>query len=201
MIQMVFSSIMSFFSKLLALLSQILFSEERHRLLLNSSAKDRYESKYGTTHPLFYTGTYKELINGVKNNLNFALIYLHAEDHEDTIAFCKETISNSTLSQLCEQKQIDFWIGFMDDPEPYEVASLLSTSGFPFIALIMLTRVEGVTRPAVVYRSEGTNQKLNKTDLKFFSIEIAENKEDLHRIYLNPLAVLLGSQGILRPIF
>lgn len=48
-----------------------------------------YEEKYSSIHPVFYQGTYSQVLNDAKRELKFLLIYLHNDDSVDTTDFCK----------------------------------------------------------------------------------------------------------------
>lgn len=48
-----------------------------------------YDEKYSPHHPVFYQGTYSQVLNDAKRELKFLLIYLHNEDAVDTSAFCR----------------------------------------------------------------------------------------------------------------
>lgn len=48
-----------------------------------------YEEKYGRDHPVFYQGTYSQVLNDAKQELRFLLVYLHNEDNVDTGRFCR----------------------------------------------------------------------------------------------------------------
>lgn len=48
-----------------------------------------YEEKYSDTHPVFYQGTYSQVLNDAKRELKFLLIYLHDDNSVDTGIFCR----------------------------------------------------------------------------------------------------------------
>ncbi|KAI4456063.1 fas-associated protein [Holotrichia oblita] len=43
-----------------------------------------YEEKYSSVHPVFYQGTYSQVLNDAKRELKFLLVYLHKDDAVDT---------------------------------------------------------------------------------------------------------------------
>ncbi|ORZ33016.1 hypothetical protein BCR44DRAFT_58581 [Catenaria anguillulae PL171] len=115
----------------------------------------RYDKLYTSQHPPFYRGSYRQLVDDVKQKLEFALVYLHSEDHDSTERFCKETLADAEFAALLAEHRINLYYGPMDHPEPYEVSSLLTATSYPFLALITLNSIHGVTKPTVVFRSEG----------------------------------------------
>ncbi|KAJ3365120.1 ATPdependent RNA helicase [Allomyces javanicus] len=115
----------------------------------------RYEATYSGDHPDFYRGSYKDLIQDVKQKLQLAVVYLHSDDHDDTVRFCRETLADPDVRGFFQQERINFYYGPVHLAEAYEVASLLGATGYPCLALITLTSVSGVTKPAVVHRIEG----------------------------------------------
>lgn len=50
---------------------------------------ESYNEKFGTAHPVFYQGTYAQALSDAKQELRFLLVYLHNEDHLDTLLFCR----------------------------------------------------------------------------------------------------------------
>lgn len=48
-----------------------------------------YEETYGNQHPVFYQGSYSQALNDAKNELRFLVVYLHSDDHQDNITFCR----------------------------------------------------------------------------------------------------------------
>lgn len=48
-----------------------------------------YEEKYSSVHPVFYQGTYSQVLNDAKRELKFLLVYLHKDDAVDTPLFCR----------------------------------------------------------------------------------------------------------------
>lgn len=48
-----------------------------------------YEENYGNQHPVFYQGSYSQALNDAKHELRFLIVYLHSDDHQDSINFCR----------------------------------------------------------------------------------------------------------------
>ncbi|CAN8017306.1 unnamed protein product [Ixodes persulcatus] len=79
---------------------------------------ESYETRYGSNHPVFYQGTYSQALNDAKRELKFLLIYLHGDDHQDTGAFCRDTLSNRDLVEFINGNML-FWACSVNYPEGY----------------------------------------------------------------------------------
>lgn len=116
-----------------------------------------YETKYGHSHPVFYQGTYSQVLNDAKRELKFLLIYLHGDDHQDTDHFCRSTLSNPVLIDFVNGHML-FWACSVNYPEGYRVSQALRENTYPFLAVIVLREnrmtvvghLEGYMEPEVV---------------------------------------------------
>lgn len=113
-----------------------------------------FEEKYGSTHPVFYQGTYSQALNDAKQELRFLLVYLHGDDHQDSDEFCRNTLSSAEVIQFVNSRML-FWACSTSKPEGYRVSHALRGNTYPFLAMIMLKdrrmtvvgRLEGVLQP------------------------------------------------------
>lgn len=48
-----------------------------------------YEEQYGTSHPVFYQGSYSQALSDAKQELRFLLVYLHKTDSQQTDDWCR----------------------------------------------------------------------------------------------------------------
>ncbi|CAG8447970.1 11910_t:CDS:2 [Cetraspora pellucida] len=48
---------------------------------------EKFEQKYGRTHPDFFQGSYSQALERAKNDLRFAMIILQADEHDNTKKF------------------------------------------------------------------------------------------------------------------
>ncbi|KAI9221232.1 hypothetical protein BC828DRAFT_381552 [Blastocladiella britannica] len=162
------ASLYALLATVLPFLPRLLFLQSSSTRLLSGVSTPtheeslcRYESLYTRDHPRFFRGTYAQLIDAVKNKLEHALVYLHAEDHDDTLRFTRETLAHpdvlAALSGSTNESTapVNVYLAPMHAAESVQIASLLGAAAFPFLALVTLSSVQGVTRPAVVWRSEG----------------------------------------------
>ena len=74
-----------------------------------------------------------------KKDVRIMMVILQSEEHDDTYVFNKETLGNPEVVSWIREKNIVLWGGSVSDSEGYQVSSSLSTTAFPFLALISLT--------------------------------------------------------------
>ena len=58
---------------------------------------ESFDAKYGNNHPNFFVGTYSQVLEKAKQDLQFLLVYLHCPSHADTDEFCRTTLSSPQL--------------------------------------------------------------------------------------------------------
>ncbi|ELT92191.1 hypothetical protein CAPTEDRAFT_228273 [Capitella teleta] len=109
-----------------------------------------FEDKYGPEHPPFHRGTYAEALNAAKRDLNFLMVYLHGDDHQDTPEFCRDTLTRADIKEFFSN-QIVFWACSVNKPEGYRVSQALREVTYPFLALICLRQ----NRMTVIARFQG----------------------------------------------
>lgn len=120
-------------------------------------------------HPVFYQGTYSQVLNDAKRELKFLLIYLHNDDSVDTADFCRQVISHFFLvtylfltflfRNILSQPQVItyvntnffFWACGIKSGEGNRVAQLYKTSHYPYLAVVVLKD----SRMTIVSRMEG----------------------------------------------
>lgn len=116
-----------------------------------------FETRYGSSHPVFYQGTYSQALNDAKRELKFLLIYLHGDDHQDTPNFCRDVLSYQPLVDLINGNML-FWACSVNYSEGYRVSQALRENTYPFLAMIVLRdhrmtvvgRLEGLMEPDTV---------------------------------------------------
>ncbi|KAJ1562101.1 FAS-associated factor 2, partial [Nowakowskiella sp. JEL0078] len=121
-----------------------------------------FESAFGRVHPPFFQGTYQQAIDLAKREIRYCLVYLHAEEHDDTESFCRQTLASEQFSAWIQERNIIIWAGDIRESEAFKVSSLLMTTSYPFLAFI----AHQGSRPAsVIDRFEG-----NKTPEQLIAI-------------------------------
>lgn len=109
-----------------------------------------YNETYGRNHPVFYQGSYSQALNDAKQELRFLLIYLHKEANQDCANFCRETLSQSEVTNYINNNML-MWGCNTESGEGYAVSQTLRAGAFPFLAVIVLKE----SRMCVVGRLEG----------------------------------------------
>ena len=56
-----------------------------------------FETKYGLMHPQFFVGSYSQVLERAKSELQFLLVYLQSPGHADTNRFCGTTLTSPEL--------------------------------------------------------------------------------------------------------
>ncbi|KAL5110318.1 FAS-associated factor 2 [Taenia crassiceps] len=102
----------------------------------------------------------------VTQSLRFLIIYLHCDSHEDTDAFCRDTLLDPIfLDFLNSTEQLLFWACSVNSAEGYRVSQILRENTYPFIGVVGLssnpaylqTSFGSPTRMALLGRIEGLN--------------------------------------------
>ncbi|XP_037074684.1 FAS-associated factor 2-like [Pollicipes pollicipes] len=109
-----------------------------------------FESAYGSEHPAFLRCSYSQALAAAKQQLRPLAVYLHCADHQDTAAFCRETLRHRPLAQYADGALL-CWACSVDRPEGYRVSQALRENGYPFVAVIVLKE----NKMTVVGRLEG----------------------------------------------
>ncbi|KAK4874597.1 hypothetical protein RN001_013957 [Aquatica leii] len=109
-----------------------------------------YEEKYSEVHPVFYQGTYSQVLNDAKHELKFLLIYLHNDNAVDTGLFCRNTLSNTDVITYINTNFL-FWGCSAKSGEGYKVCQLFRPGHYPYLAVVVLKD----NRMTIVSRMEG----------------------------------------------
>lgn len=96
-----------------------------------------YEEAYTREHPVFYQGTFSQVLNDAKRELRFLLVYLHNVDATDTEVFCKETLSNPDVIRYINQNFL-FWGCSIKSDEGKKTTNAVKSNHYPFLAVLVL---------------------------------------------------------------
>ncbi|XP_015598638.1 FAS-associated factor 2 [Cephus cinctus] len=113
-----------------------------------------YEERYGTSHPVFYQGSYSQALSDAKQELRFLLVYLHKDEAQDIEQWCRNTLADPEVIRYVNTHTL-FWACNVQSGEGYKVAEALRSGSYPFLALIVLRdnrmtivgRMEGIPSP------------------------------------------------------
>ncbi|KAI8066605.1 thioredoxin-like protein [Gongronella butleri] len=114
-----------------------------------------FEKDYGETHVLFYPEGYSHALEKARHDLQFLLVILQSDEHDDTDAFCRQVLTNEELMSYIQAKNILVWAGNVNHVEGYQVSCTLQASTYPFMAVIALQTVGSSQKMTVVDRIEG----------------------------------------------
>ncbi|KAJ8683205.1 hypothetical protein QAD02_018997 [Eretmocerus hayati] len=114
-----------------------------------------YEEQYGTSHPVFYQGSYSQALSDAKQELRFLLVYLHKDESPEVDQWCRDTLGDSTLIRFVNTHTL-LWACNIKSGEGYKVAEALRSGTYPFLAVIVLKdnkmtivgRMEGIPSPS-----------------------------------------------------
>ncbi|RPB23224.1 hypothetical protein L211DRAFT_825514 [Terfezia boudieri ATCC MYA-4762] len=98
-----------------------------------------FEESTGVKDLPWFEGGYAQAMDLAKKDVRIMMVVLQSEEHDDTHVFNKETLGNSEVVTWIREKNVVLWGGSVGDSEGYQVAASLSTTAFPFLALISLT--------------------------------------------------------------
>jgi len=140
-----------------------------------------YESQYGTRHPVFYRGSYSQVVNDAKRELKFLLVYLHGDNHQHTTEFCEKTLGNEEVISFVNTNML-FWACSVSSTEGYKASQILRENTYPFLAVIVLkdnrmsviARIEGMVGPAELVRRIQRSMEDNE---RFLAAARAERNE------------------------
>lgn len=96
-----------------------------------------FEENFGRNHPVFYQGSYSQVLNDAKQELRFLLVYLHVENIEQCNNFCRRSLSSPNVINYINSNML-FWACSTNSGEGYRVNQTLQESTFPFLAVIVL---------------------------------------------------------------
>ncbi|XP_030750066.1 FAS-associated factor 2 [Sitophilus oryzae] len=96
-----------------------------------------YEEKYGCEHPVFYQGTFSQVLNDAKRELRFLAVYLHEPEASDADLFCRETLANPEVIRYINNNFL-FWACSAKTDEGRRTINAVRASYFPFMALMVL---------------------------------------------------------------
>lgn len=144
-----------------------------------------YEEKYSSVHPVFYQGTYSQVLNDAKHELKFLLIYLHNDNAVDTLAFCRDTLSHTDIITYINTNFL-FWGCSSKSGEGYKVSQLFRPKHYPYMAVVVLKD----NRMTIVSRMEGycdSNILLHRltTVVAEFEINLVQARTDRVEASLN----------------
>ncbi|CAG9858318.1 unnamed protein product [Phyllotreta striolata] len=144
-----------------------------------------YEEKYSRSHPVFYQGTFSQVLNDAKRELRFLLVYLHDSAAADTDSFCNTSLGNQEVIRYINQTFL-FWACTADSDEGKKTANAVKATHYPFLAILVLKenrmtvvgRLEGFSDPALL------KQRLT-TVVNEYEINLVSARADRYEASIN----------------
>lgn len=93
-----------------------------------------FNEKYAV-HPVFYQGTYTQVLNDAKRELRFLAVYLHSDNSAETASFCRNTLGNTEVIEYINSNML-FWGCDVSTPEGYRVSHSISARSYPAIVIV-----------------------------------------------------------------
>ncbi len=84
----------------------------------------------------FFQGGYTQVLYTAKKNLQWLIVYLQSNEHDDTIFFDKNTLMNKDVLDFLKNHDMLVWGASVKESEGFQVAYALQATTFPFIAII-----------------------------------------------------------------
>jgi len=165
-----------------------------------------FETQFGNIHPRFIAGSFQQACTQSKSEYKFLIVYLHSPMHQDTTAFCSNTLCTEMISDFFNDHFL-CWAGTISHSDSYKVSNMLGASTYPFIAVIcnnaaaltgsamaMLDRIEGtiesedlMARLTQILESHGTILTASRLEIEERD-ESRNLREEQDRAFLESLA-------------
>ncbi|RDI78828.1 hypothetical protein Vi05172_g11188 [Venturia inaequalis] len=116
-----------------------------------------FEEEYGANTLPFFENGYAQALDAAKKDLKFLLVVLLSPEHDDTSSYVRETLlAPSVVSYVSDPtNNVLLWVGNVQDSEAFQVSTALSTTKFPFAAVICHTPAVSSTAMSIVGRMVG----------------------------------------------
>jgi FAS-associated factor 2 len=116
-----------------------------------------FEEEYGSNDLPFFENGYAQALDAAKKDLKFLLVILLSPEHDDTASYIRETLLSPTVVDYVKDpsNNIILWTGNVQDSEAFQVSTALSSTKFPFAAVICHTPSISSTAMSIVARLVG----------------------------------------------
>jgi FAS-associated factor 2 len=116
--------ILAFITSFVPFLSQFKFSSRPvRRQLAPRDAASRFirefDELYGRRHIPFEDSGYAQVTRRAKENLQFLMVFLLSEEHDDTPQFCKDILCDEHLREWISSNDCVVWAGNVADSESH----------------------------------------------------------------------------------
>ncbi|KAF1927198.1 uncharacterized protein M421DRAFT_101979 [Didymella exigua CBS 183.55] len=115
------------------------------------------EEEHGANELPFHDGGYASAFDLAKKELRFLLVVLVSPEHDLTASFLRDTLLAPDVVRFLRDpaNNVLLWAGSVADSEAYAVAAALSTTKFPFSALVVHTPAVSASAMGIAARIAG----------------------------------------------
>ncbi|KAL4423405.1 hypothetical protein ABPG77_009983 [Micractinium sp. CCAP 211/92] len=114
----------------------------------------QFSERYGDRRPRWQECGWAEAASRAHSEGKFLLAYLHSPEHQDTEAYCRDTLCSPAFVEYVNQTFL-CWGGDIQRTDAFRLASSLNVARYPYIALLafsgprtrLITCVEGGMGP------------------------------------------------------
>jgi FAS-associated factor 2 len=116
-----------------------------------------FEEEYGPNELPFFENGYAQALDAAKKDLKFLLVILLSPEHDDTSSYVRDTLLSATVVNYIKEpsNNVILWVGNVQDSEAFQVSTALSSTKFPFAAVICHTPAISSTAMSIVGRMVG----------------------------------------------
>ncbi|KAJ3298243.1 hypothetical protein HK104_010951 [Borealophlyctis nickersoniae] len=133
-------------------------------------------------------GTYSQALERAKSELRYMLVVLHSSEHDDTEAFCRQTLTAERFLTFLTDKNILVWAGDVREPEAFRVSNVLLATRYPFLGvvapqgsrMVVASRIEGPKTAEEV--ETAINRVIERMDPSLAAIRAERREREQARI-------------------
>lgn len=93
------------------------------------------DSRYGTTRPTFYDGSYFRALAHAQAEVKFLMVYLHSDSHRLSRAFLNRILAHPDVISTVNENFI-CWAGSITQQDAAAAQHALRVNGFPFLGIV-----------------------------------------------------------------
>eukprot|EP00798_Chlamydomonas_sp_ICE-L_P009156 gene9156-16281_t len=95
----------------------------------------QFKAKFGDRHPRFIDSGIRQSTSAAKEQHRFLFTYLHSPEHQDSAKFCEDVLCSPVVVEYVNEHFV-CWGGDVTFTDPYVLATRLSVTSYPHIALL-----------------------------------------------------------------
>ena len=108
---------------------------------------NEFEVRFGSSHPVFHTGSYVQALAQAKRELKFLLIFLHSPADPESEEFCRNVLTHpAVVSYINRNNNLIFWSCSCRSYEGYKVSQALREASHTALIALIVQKEEGLMR-------------------------------------------------------